>query len=111
MKIVAYIVAAILVFFGVLFIWGAFSPGIDGLDFDRPDQAPGIGLVIIYFAAGAAVRLPGFRAILVQRGFAGQRQDGYAKVPILRGSPDARRHHHGCRSAGCNLSISIPLTS
>jgi hypothetical protein len=25
-KIIAYIVAAILIFFGVLFIWGAFSP-------------------------------------------------------------------------------------
>ena len=44
MKIVAYIVAAILVFFGVLFIWGAFSP----------QGSPGwilIGLVIIFFAA------------------------------------------------------------
>jgi hypothetical protein len=26
MKIIAYIVAAILIFFGVLFVWGAFSP-------------------------------------------------------------------------------------
>ena len=26
MKIIAYIAAAILIFFGVLFIWGAFSP-------------------------------------------------------------------------------------
>ncbi len=51
MKIVAYIVAAILVFFGVLFIWGAFSPQgspgwiLIGL------VSVGIGLVIIFFAA------------------------------------------------------------
>ena len=50
MKIVAYIVAAILVFFGVLFIWGAFSPQgspgwiLIGL------VSVGIGLVIIFFA-------------------------------------------------------------
>jgi hypothetical protein len=50
MKIVAYIVAAILVFFGVIFIWGAFSPEgspgwiLIGL------VSVGIGLVIVFFA-------------------------------------------------------------
>ena len=49
MKIIAYIVSAILVFFGVLFIRGAFSPNgspgwiLIGL------ISVGIGLVIIFF--------------------------------------------------------------
>ena len=51
MKIVAYIVAAILVFFGVLFIWGAFSPqGSPGWILIGLISV-GIGLVIIFFAA------------------------------------------------------------
>ena len=51
MKIIAYIVAAILIFFGVLFVWGAFSP----------DGSPGwipvgvisilVGFGIIWFAS------------------------------------------------------------
>ena len=48
MKIVAYIVAAILVFFGVLFIWGAFSP----------QGSPGwilIGLVSVAVEVGVGV--------------------------------------------------------
>jgi hypothetical protein len=51
MKTVGYIVAAILIFFGVLFIWGAFGangqPGwiIIGI------LSAAIGLVIIYFAS------------------------------------------------------------
>jgi hypothetical protein len=51
MKTVGYIAAAILIFFGVLFIWGAFGaqgqPGwiIIGI------ISAGIGLVIIYFAS------------------------------------------------------------
>ena len=50
MKIIATIAAAILIFFGVLFIWGAFSAQgqagwiLVGL------VSVGIGLVIIYFA-------------------------------------------------------------
>ena len=50
-KIIAYIVAAILIFFGVLFIWGAFSPQgqvgwiVVGL------ISAGIGLVLIFFAS------------------------------------------------------------
>jgi hypothetical protein len=50
-KIIAYIVAAILIFFGVLFIWGAFSPNgstgwiLVGL------ISVGIGLVLIFWAA------------------------------------------------------------
>lgn len=49
-KIITYIIAAILIFFGILFIWGAFSP----------EGSPGwiviglisviIGLVLIWFA-------------------------------------------------------------
>jgi len=58
MKIVGYIVAAILIFFGVLFIWGAFSstgsPGwiVIGL------ISTGLGLVIVFWVnrhAAAAV--------------------------------------------------------
>jgi len=58
MKIVAYIVAAILVFFGVLFIWGAFSPQgspgwiLIGL------VSVGIGLVIIFFARRSGKAAP-----------------------------------------------------
>ncbi|HEY9089838.1 MAG TPA: hypothetical protein VIO36_16820 [Anaerolineaceae bacterium] len=50
-KIIAYIVAAITIFFGILFIWGAFSPSgsngwiIVGL------ISVGIGLALIYWAA------------------------------------------------------------
>ena len=32
MKIIAYIAAAILIFFGVLFIWGAFDPNTPDSD-------------------------------------------------------------------------------
>lgn len=44
MKLIAYIAAAILIFFGVLFIWGAFAP-------DAPDGwlIPGILSVLIGF--------------------------------------------------------------
>jgi hypothetical protein len=50
-KIIAYIAAAILIFFGVLFIWGAFSPEgsvgwiLIGL------VSVGIGFGLIWFAA------------------------------------------------------------
>lgn len=50
-KIIAYIVAAITIFFGILFIWGAFSPSgsngwiIVGL------ISVGIGLALIFWAA------------------------------------------------------------
>ena len=50
MKIIAYIAAAILIFFGVLFIWGAFSPNgspgwiVIGL------ISVGIGFGLIWFA-------------------------------------------------------------
>lgn len=54
MKTVGYIVAAILIFFGVLFIWGAFGaqgqPGwiVIGI------ISAGIGLAIIYFVTRKA---------------------------------------------------------
>lgn len=51
MKIIAYIVAAILIFFGVLFMWGAFDP-------NAPDGwllvgiiTVAVGLALIWFAA------------------------------------------------------------
>jgi hypothetical protein len=50
-KIIAYIVAGILIFFGVLFLWGSFSPNgskgwiLIGL------ITVGIGLVLIFWAA------------------------------------------------------------
>jgi len=50
-KIIAYIVAAILIFFGVLFIWGSTGEG------GSPGWIPigilsvGIGLVLIFWAA------------------------------------------------------------
>jgi hypothetical protein len=53
-KIIAFIVAAILLFFGVLFIWGAFSPN------GSPGWIPvgiitvGIGLVLIWIGARSA---------------------------------------------------------
>lgn len=50
-KIIAYIVAAVLIFFGVLFIWGAFSPqGSTGWILVGLISA-GIGLALIYWAA------------------------------------------------------------
>jgi hypothetical protein len=50
-KIIAYIAATILIFFGILFIWGAFSPDgqvgwiLVGL------ISVGIGFVLIFFAS------------------------------------------------------------
>lgn len=59
MKAIAYIAAAILIFFGVLFVWGAFSP----------QGSPGwilvgalstlIGFVIIWFASRKQAISPG----------------------------------------------------
>jgi DNA-directed RNA polymerase subunit RPC12/RpoP len=50
-KIIAFIVAGILIFFGVLFIWGAFSPqgstGWIGVGI----ITVGIGLALIYFGS------------------------------------------------------------
>lgn len=50
-RIIAYIAAAILIFFGVLFIWGAFSPqGQTGWVFIGI-LTVGIGLVLVFFAS------------------------------------------------------------
>ena len=50
-KIVVYIVAAIIIFFGVLFLWGAFSPqGSSGWIFIGLITV-GIGLILIWFAS------------------------------------------------------------
>ena len=51
MKIIAYIAAAILIFFGVLFIWGAFSPQGSLGWIPIGVISVGIGFVIIWFAA------------------------------------------------------------
>jgi Na+/melibiose symporter-like transporter len=50
-KIIAYIIAAILIFFGVIFIWGAFSPeGQSGWILIGLISV-GIGFVLIWFAS------------------------------------------------------------
>lgn len=50
-KIIAYIAAAILIFFGVLFIWGAFSPQGQAGWIPVGLISVGIGFGIIWFAA------------------------------------------------------------
>lgn len=49
-KIIAYIAAAILIFFGVLFIWGAFSPQGQAGWIPVGLISVGIGFGIIWFA-------------------------------------------------------------
>jgi phage FluMu protein Com len=51
MKIVAYILSAILIFFGVLFIWGAFGAQGQPVWMVVGLISAGIGLVIIYFVS------------------------------------------------------------
>jgi DNA-directed RNA polymerase subunit RPC12/RpoP len=52
MKTIAYILAAILIFFGVLFIWGAFGPEGGGFVWILVGIiSVGIGLAIIWFAS------------------------------------------------------------
>ena len=51
MKTVGYIVAAILIFFGVLFIWGASENAQPGTQIIMGVISAGIGLVIIFFAS------------------------------------------------------------
>ncbi|MBI4928037.1 MAG: hypothetical protein HY835_09750 [Anaerolineae bacterium] len=51
MKIVGYIVAAILIFFGVIFIWGAFGAQGQPVWIVVGILSAGIGLVIVYFAS------------------------------------------------------------
>ena len=53
MKIIAYIAAAILVFFGILFIWGAFSPEGSAGWIMVGLISIGIGFTIIWFASRA----------------------------------------------------------
>lgn len=50
-KVIAYIVAAILIFFGVLFIWGAFSPEGSAGWIPVGMITVGIGLALIYLAS------------------------------------------------------------
>ena len=50
MKIIAYIAAAILIFFGVLFIWSAFSPGNSGYILVGVITV-GIGFGLIFWAS------------------------------------------------------------
>jgi hypothetical protein len=51
MKIIAYIAAAILIFFGVLFIWGAFSPQGQAGWILVGVISVALGFVIIYFVS------------------------------------------------------------
>ena len=51
MKIIAYIAAAILIFFGVLFIWGAFSPDGSASWILIGLVSVGIGFGLIWFAS------------------------------------------------------------
>ncbi len=53
-KIIAYIAAAILIFFGVLFIWGAFSPNGSLAWIPVGAGTVLIGFGIIWFASRAA---------------------------------------------------------
>jgi len=59
MKIIAYIAAAILIFFGVLFIWGAFSPdgSVGWIPVGLISVLIGFGL--IWFASRKRVETPG----------------------------------------------------
>lgn len=58
-KIIGYIAAAILIFFGILFIWGAFSPdGSFGWIFIGLISVV-IGFVIIWFASRQKVSASG----------------------------------------------------
>ena len=50
-KIIAFIVAAILIFFGVLFIWGAFSPNGSTGWILVGIVSVGIGLALIFWAS------------------------------------------------------------
>lgn len=51
-KIIAFIVAAILIFFGVLFLWGAGAENGGGIGWVLTGLVTvGIGFVIIFFAA------------------------------------------------------------
>lgn len=50
-KIIAYIAAAILIFFGVLFIWGAFGEGGQGGWIIIGLISVAIGLVLIFWAS------------------------------------------------------------
>jgi DNA-directed RNA polymerase subunit RPC12/RpoP len=59
MKIIAYIGAAIMIFFGVLFIWATFSPGGQTGWFFVGAISVGIGLVLIWFASRQKPAEPG----------------------------------------------------
>lgn len=50
-KIIAYIVAAILIFFGVLFIWSAFSPGGKAGNIIVGIISAAIGLGLVFWAS------------------------------------------------------------
>ncbi|HTX79750.1 MAG TPA: hypothetical protein VMC62_08780 [Longilinea sp.] len=51
MKIIAYIGAAILIFFGVLFIWSAFTPGSGGSGLIIGIVTVAIGFGLIFWAS------------------------------------------------------------
>ena len=51
MKVVAYILAAILIFFGVMFIWAAFGEQFNGSWFFAGLITVGIGLALVWFGS------------------------------------------------------------
>lgn len=51
MKIIAYILAGILILFGILFIWAAFGPAFNPGWFITGVVTVGIGLVLIWFGS------------------------------------------------------------
>ena len=59
MKLIAYISAAILIFFGVLFIWGAFSPDGSSGWIAIGLVSVLIGFAIIWFASRRKAPAPG----------------------------------------------------
>jgi Na+/melibiose symporter-like transporter len=90
-KIIAYIVAAILIFFGVLFIWGAFSPQgqvgwiVVGL------ISAGIGLVLVFFASRKP-KQPETTNVTMKIDLPWKRYARFIKMPILRRCPHLRQY-------------------
>jgi DNA-directed RNA polymerase subunit RPC12/RpoP len=87
-KIIAYIAAAILIFFGVLFIWATFSPdGQIGWLFVGLISV-GIGFVLIWFASRPKPVPPGEQKVTYQIDLSG----------------DVNLESLKCRSCGGSLS-------
>jgi uncharacterized Zn-finger protein len=66
MKIIAYIAAAILIFFGVLFIWAAFAPDAEGGWLLIGIISVLIGFGLIWFASRPKPLAPGQQNVNIQ---------------------------------------------